>query len=596
MKNRAIICVFWERNGHLRRYVEYYLQHLKRISQRLIVVINGDITLESEQILKDLGLEYYCRENKGLDFGGYKYGIEKIGYNNLYKYDDLILTNTTCYGPVYPLEEMFEAMDKKDCDFWGITEHPQTRKIKKHLQSYFLVFRNSIIKSETFQKYWKNLPIISDYKKVVEKLETRLTSHFKSFGFCYSAYIPIKDNFTLNPMLITDKLLQENRLPLIKRKAICGAFKSFVGCTPINYTEKILNYLKEHTDYKIAIIYEDIINSYAMSEIRQCLGLNWCLPTDNALAKINKNKKIALILYIYYPDLVDYCLNYAQSMPENADIYIVTSREDTKKICEEKMLSFKCNHYEIRLKPNRGRDVSAYLVTCRDIFKKYDYVCCMHDKKTPTAKNNLIGESFAEHCFRSCLESKDYVKNVLSIFDNNEKIGLLCPFPPLAMGYHFWLGNEIGAANYTNLKHLYNYFNLTVPFDKTPIVPLGAMFWIRTKALKRLFSKKWEYTDFPDEPLANDGTISHAIERFYPYITQEEGYFSGYICPITIINYKTNLLLYFYRYYKYIVENNICLAQGFKWIFSIGNHFSNGRKIKILTIFGLNIRLKELKG
>lgn len=592
MKNRAIICVFWDRNGHLRRYVEYYLQHLKRISQRLIVVINGDITLESEQILKNLGLEYYCRENKGLDFGGYKYGIEKIGYNNLYKYDDLILTNTTCYGPVYPLEEMFEAMDKKDCDFWGITEHPQTRKIKKHLQSYFLVFRNSIIKSETFQKYWKNLPIISDYKKVVEKLETKLTLYFENFGYQYLAYIPTPEKFNLNPMLITNTLLLKNRLPLVKRKAICGAFEDYIGNGSINYSNQVINCISKYCKYDLNMIFEDLLSTQPASEIQQSLGLNWILPGKASV--INQKKSVALILHIYYPDLVEYCLRYAQSMPENADIYIVTSREDTKKICEEKMHSFKCNYYEIRLKPNRGRDVSAYLVTCRDVFKKYDYICCMHDKKTPQAKNPLSGKILSDNCFDSCLCNQTYVFEVLNLFEKYPYLGLCCPLIPTTLDYYKYINNRIGDSNIENYKKIYDEFNLSAPFDLFPIVPFGNMFWVRGNAMKVLLKKAWKYEDFEEEPLAGDGTIAHALERIYSIFVQEAGYYSGYITSIHQISTQISLL---YLHIRKLTNKLMIYKKRYSFLsefFSVKNRFINGKKIKQLTILGFKTRIREV--
>ena len=47
------------------------------------------------------------------------------------------------------------------------------------------------------------------------------------------------------------------------------------------------------------------------------------------------------------------------------------------------------------------------------------------------------------------------------------------------------------------------------------------------KAMKKVFDKNWTYEDFPQEPLAVDGTISHAIERIYGFAAQAEGYYSA---------------------------------------------------------------------
>ena len=47
--------------------------------------------------------------------------------------------------------------------------------------------------------------------------------------------------------------------------------------------------------------------------------------------------------------------------------------------------------------------------------------------------------------------------------------------------------------------------------------------------MRILFNKEWNYADFPSEPVGPDGTLLHAIERLYPFVAQEAGYFSGYI-------------------------------------------------------------------
>lgn len=55
-------------------------------------------------------------------------------------------------------------------------------------------------------------------------------------------------------------------------------------------------------------------------------------------------------------------------------------------------------------------------------------------------------------------------------------------------------------------------------------VALGTVFWAKTKALKKLLNYPWKYDDFPEEPMAIDGTISHAIERILPYAAEDAGY------------------------------------------------------------------------
>ena len=79
------------------------------------------------------------------------------------------------------------------------------------------------------------------------------------------------------------------------------------------------------------------------------------------------------------------------------------------------------------------------------------------------------------------------------------------------------------------------------------------MFWFRPKAMKSLFDKDWEYSDFPKEPNAMDGTLLHAIERAYPYFAQKEGYYSAWVMSNKFAKIEITNLYYLLRI---AVKNN----------------------------------------
>lgn len=154
---RCSICVFWDRLGEARDFVIYYLNSLVEVSDKVLVVVNGKITDDSKSRIEHLGIEVVQRDNKGLDFAAYRYGIEYLGYEKLSSYNELVLTNTTCYGPIYSLKNMFEEMEQRHLDLWGLTQHGEyndttwlNKKVKQHIQSYFLVFNKKVW--ETYQR------------------------------------------------------------------------------------------------------------------------------------------------------------------------------------------------------------------------------------------------------------------------------------------------------------------------------------------------------------------------------------------------------------------------------------------------------------
>lgn len=139
--NRLAIYVFWEKEGIVRNYVLTYLAGLKEIAEKIYVVVNGKITSAGKDTIQKMGISVIVRENIGVDFWAYKTGLDAEG--GLDKYDEIILANCSCYGPVYPFSEMFKKMDKSSVDFWGITEWPlnEAGYTGTWILSYFMVFR-----------------------------------------------------------------------------------------------------------------------------------------------------------------------------------------------------------------------------------------------------------------------------------------------------------------------------------------------------------------------------------------------------------------------------------------------------------------------
>lgn len=73
------------------------------------------------------------------------------------------------------------------------------------------------------------------------------------------------------------------------------------------------------------------------------------------------------------------------------------------------------------------------------------------------------------------------------------------------------------------------------------------MFWFRPVALKKIFDIKWEYSDFPKEPNSTDGTFLHAVERIYPFVAQDAGYYSAWILSDYYAQTEWNNLNYMLR-------------------------------------------------
>lgn len=218
MKRICFFC-FYDKYGVVDDSVEYLLNELKLNSDRLIIAVNGCIEPISMQKLYRFSKEIFIRKNVGFDAGAYKdIMFHYLNQEEIMKYDELILCNDTFIGPFIELKSIFETMDKKKCDFWGIT--CVDWKFLPCIPSYFLVFRSAIIHSIHFYKYWienidENTMEIED---VYGQFETGLFYYLtKEEKRIFASYI-----FSNNCNFYTSigVCVKKYGIPLIKKKAL----------------------------------------------------------------------------------------------------------------------------------------------------------------------------------------------------------------------------------------------------------------------------------------------------------------------------------------------------------------------------------------
>ena len=542
---RVAIYFFYDKDGVVDRYVNYFLEDFKQNLDRLIVVCNGKLTPEGREEFSKYTNEIIVRENKGFDVWAYKEGIEYIGWDNLKNYDELIMLNMTIMGPIYSFKEMFDEMDsRKELDFWGITKFHKFPVdpwglikygyIPEHIQSHFIAVRNPMLTSYEFRQHWEKMRMINTYFESVSYHESIFTKKFNDKGFKSDSYINSDDlkDFTDHPIIdYPKKIIEEKRCPIFKRRSFFNPYDDFLTRSIGGQSLKLYNYLKENKKYDTDLIWENLLRTENMYDIKNTLHLNYSLPSRYTLNKLENNHKIGLFLHIYFEDLIDECFDYSSNLPEHADIFITTNSEEKKKKIEEKFSTLK-NKVDIKVIENRGRDVSAFLIPNSEEILKYDIACFAHDKKTKQLKPQLKGEDFKYKCFENILGSKEFVCNVINLFLENPKLGLLSPFGPNHAEFYSNIGREWGHSgnnNYSPTCDLLSKLDIEINVDKNkaPVAPYGTMFWFKPRAFKKILEKDWKYEDFPKEPNKIDGTILHAIERVYPFVAQDAGYYSA---------------------------------------------------------------------
>jgi len=215
-------------DGRVSDRVLFYLRGLVEVVDNVVFVASNPLLPGEADRLEGLATEILAEPHAEYDFGSYKRGLRIARERNLLDSgaaDEFVLCNDSCYGPVFPFEEMFAAMLRKNCDFWGATENEELAS--RHLQSFFLVFRRRVLDDGALDSFLDGVVALPGRGGVVLRYETALTDHLRKTGFRPAAFVPFgavpaEKGASPNPMLRPLFLLRDFRIPLVKVKALDG--------------------------------------------------------------------------------------------------------------------------------------------------------------------------------------------------------------------------------------------------------------------------------------------------------------------------------------------------------------------------------------
>lgn len=454
--------------------------------------------------------------------------INHIGFDTLVNFDEIILFDDSFFGPIYSFEEIFNNMDNINLDFWTILSNGVDDELNS-TNIQFIAFRNNLIKSDDFKEFWRNANCNSLKDK---NNENYLINYFSDLKFKWKNYLDVANNFELDKkesfFCIFDvyNLIINYKLPLINIKPFTLPKKIHLKYHNGLDLSLTMNYLNHKTDYDVSLIYKYLLKIMDPNALVNLLNLNKIIPR-NSNTDYRSDKAIAVIVHIYYEDLLDYDFKLLRNIPEYIDIIITTNELDKKVLIEKNFLSKLKNNSKVILVNSRGREMSALFVGCKDIIKNYDYFCFVHDKKSSFHTHSLIGSSFRDTIWENMLASEDYINSIIKYFDENDSLGVLVPprvnhatiFTSFYANY--WL------SNVNEMKKLLDKMNINVELNlRERPLSIGNCYWARFEALKPLFNLDFDYVDFNPEPMPLDGTVSHALERIYGHVAASQGFYT----------------------------------------------------------------------
>ncbi len=547
--SRIAIYVVYDKDGIVDDYILFFLKELKKNVSRLVVTVNGTLSSYGREKLSKIADDIFVRKNIGFDVGAWKETmIEFLGWDVLYSYDELALINDTFYGPIYPLNDVFTEMEEKHVDFWGLSSHAESSahwdgcpydNQPEHIQSYFTVIGKILLCSREFRMYWEKQPFFEKGTDAIAQHEVVFTKYFHDMGYTWAVLSDMSDFDGTYPDNDAPachcfhnilNMINMRKYPVVKRHCFGFDYKNHIGCSNGMQLRQTIDYVENHTNYDVSMIYKNITRIYNVYDIFQNLHIIFALPKSCVLPMKGPTGKAVFVYHAFYMDLFDFIKPYILSIPNNIDVLITTSSAANKAYIYECLKSSLGERLHVVITENRGRDISALLVAAAPYIKEYDYIGFSHDKREHKGQPVTIGDGFRELITENIIGGSAYILNVLATLDSHPELGVLCPPPPNHASCAEALGKNAWTSCYKKTEELVKKLGLKVNLseDKPPL-SIGTAFWCRRDALAPLFDYPWEYSDFPKEPLPLDGTLNHALERILPFVAQHQGYLTGWI-------------------------------------------------------------------
>ncbi|MBP5616155.1 MAG: hypothetical protein J6X42_06410 [Alphaproteobacteria bacterium] len=235
------ICLFagFDKKNTVQDYVVYLARKLSKLSD---VYYFADGRMPPSELAKLKPYVKYASSapHKSYDFGSWQILIHHIGWEKIMTYDEMIICNDSVYGPMSNMQNIFDYMDLRDYDFWGLTENYHSNY---HLDSYFMVFKNDVLVHPKFHEFWSNI-VPTQNRKTYESI---LTPFLTELGFSGNSYI--KNYRKEDPLSYPVRLLKFNRMPFVRIKTLSEPED--------NLREPMFHIdtkLKQHTDYDTSMI------------------------------------------------------------------------------------------------------------------------------------------------------------------------------------------------------------------------------------------------------------------------------------------------------------------------------------------------------
>ena len=463
------------------------------------------------------------RPNIGYDFYSHRVGISSLrslqGINKLFLLNSSItIVDQSLFAET--IDKMLHILDANEVV--GVTESSQ---IEWHLQSYLIGFDKSILLSAWFEKFIHSIEPQDDKFSIIYKYEIGLSKEIKKHK--HKASVIFKPSTSQK---IVAQLKWLKVVAKIENLKVTTFYRAFRHLKSLNQLHFCADYLAEACGFiKNEVLEKNPHNlkikkkysPYIVSgkEINPFEGRfkNLSMPfrTCSIGIKPQINKKIAVLIHLYYFDLFEEILDSLDELSDDFDLHVTTPFEgDVVRILDKARI--KSNSIAIYIFENRGRDIGPFVsLYLAGIFDDYKAVLKLHSKKS---KYSEKGDDWRKLLYKKIIGGTIKSRKIAEIF-LNPRVGIVGP------GEYYLTNHKYWGANYITVCKLLSLCGFSSLCSKKSLgFFAGSMFWFNPRSLSSLKLLENSYLEFESENGKQDGTLAHAFERLFCQIARSSGY------------------------------------------------------------------------
>ena len=537
--NRVAILALEPINNSIIQYQRNLIKEMKKVVDKVIVIASMPISIDDKAwcLKEEVQVEVSCSKIDVMKWRNYL--LEHKEW--IATLEQMVLLNDHILGPLCSLEEVFSSSKVEGADFWGISingkmPYKKNSYLNRFIHKYFMVISNPILQDEKFYAFFEKLKrIYDDYQATIE-FESIFTDVLQKWGYtckvlCDTTQWEQAEIKKYMPFILYQpyKMIKELNMPFVSVDLFQIPKEIELCYNDGRELSRLIKYIEKETTYDVGYMYEYMYLTMDPYDIWQRINANFSISLTCFSEKRYEKKKVVVVAHLFYEDLFEQHIEYLKNVPNEIDIIISCSDKSKigilEQLCKEKL----SNNTEIVEVDSRGREWRALLLDIKIKLQNYEYFCFIHDKKSSQMFYQSVGECFNHYLWENMLGSKPYVYNIIEMFEQNRHLGALIP-PTVYFG-EFW-GHSIDfwTICYDGTIDLAHRLGLnSIPNKAKPVLSVGTAFWARTKSFSKLFLYEFNEEDFPQEPMAIDGTLNHCLERIIPYVVQSSGFYTGVV-------------------------------------------------------------------